>query len=80
MKNKHHTITIEELMEARHSMDVVLASSSRERKRIVGRLNGNLEIYVGNILVWTGTQSYSAMEQYNAITEEYIDPLKNFKI
>jgi hypothetical protein len=80
MRNKHHTITIEELMEARYTADVVLASSSREKKRLVGKLNGNLEIYVNYNLVWIGTQSHTAMEEYNKIEDEYIDPLKKFKL
>jgi hypothetical protein len=80
MKNKHHTITVGEVMAARSEASVLLAASSRENKRLIGKLNGNLELWVGDKLVWQGIQSYSAMEQYNAITEEYVDLLKNFKI
>ena len=59
---------------------VLLTSSSRENKRIVCSLNGNIKVIVAGEVVWQGTQPFSAIEAYNEITEKYVNPLANFRL
>ena len=79
-KTKHHEIDLEELQKWRSEEEVTFASSTRERKRIVGTLNGNLIVYVANKIIWQGMQSYPAVEAYNNVTEKYIRPVNDFKL
>jgi len=80
MKTIHHEVKIEELQEWLSGQYLTFASSSRENKRLTCDLKGGLRVIVGGVTVWQGIQPYSAMEAYNAVTEKWINPLKDFKI
>jgi predicted Rdx family selenoprotein len=80
MKSKHHVIRLEDLQEWLAAEELTFASSTRERKRLVCTTKGTLKVYVAGSLVWQGMQPYSAVEAYNAITETYVDPIKDFKL
>ena len=80
MKNKHHEITINEFQDWRYKEEVVFAFSSREAKRLVCTLSGNIKVTVGGKTVWEGVQPYLAVEAYNAIAEEYTEPKPSFKL
>jgi len=77
---KPHTVTLEEFQDWYAKEDVLFASSSRENKRIVCSLNGNIKVIVAGEVVWQGTQPFSAIEAYNEITEKYVNPLANFSV
>ena len=79
-KIKPHVVTIEEFQDWYSKEDVLFASSSRENKRLVCSLNGNIKVLVAGKVVWQGTQPYSAIEAYNEITEKYVNPLANFRV
>lgn len=79
-KSTHHQVTLEEFQDWYAKEDVLFASSSRERKRLVCSLNGTIKVLVAGKVVWQGIQPYAAVEAYNGITEKYIDPLSNFKV
>ena len=57
-----------------------LTKSTRENKRLVCSLNGNIKVLVANEVVWQGTQPFSAIEAYNEITEKYVNPLAYFRL
>lgn len=78
MKTKHHEVTLKEFQDWYANQDVLFASSSRERKRLVCSLNGVIKVIVAGKIVWQGIQPFSAIEAYNNITEEYVNPLDNF--
>lgn len=80
MKTKSHTIELADFQHWLEEESMTFASSTRERKRLVVTLRGNIQIFVGNVIVWQGQQPYSAVEKYNSITEKYTDPLEGFKI
>ena len=79
-KLKPHTVTLEEFQDWYAKEDVLFASSSRENKRLVCSLNGNIKVLVAGQIVWQGTQPFSAIEAYNEITEKYVNPLANFRV
>ena len=79
-KLKPHTVTLEEFQDWYAKEDVLFASSSKENKRLVCSLNGNIKVLVAGEVVWQGTQHFSAVEAYNGITEKYVNPLANFRV
>lgn len=79
-KIRHHEISVGELQDWLTKEEVVFASSSRERKRLVCSLNGGMKVLVAGQIVWQGIQPFSAVEAYNAIEDKYIDPSINFEL
>ena len=79
-KLKPHVVTLEEFQDWYAKEDVLFASSSRENKRLVCSLNGNIKVLVASEVVWQGTQPFSAIEAYNEITEKYVNPLAYFRV
>jgi len=77
--SKIHKVTLEEFQDWYESEDVLFVSSSRENKRLVCSLNGDIKVLVAGEVVWQGTQPFSAVEAYNQVTKKYIIPLKDFK-
>ena len=77
---KAHQITLAELQEWYLDQEVLFASSSRERKRLVCTLNGGYIVRVAGNIVWQGVQPFAAVEAYNAIVDKYDDPIKDFRI
>lgn len=77
---KHHEIKLEDLQKWLLEEETTFASSTRENKRLVCCLNGNLKVIVGGVTIWQGKQPYSAIEAYNGVTEKWINPLKDFRI
>lgn len=75
-----HKIELEDLQKWLQEGDITFASSARERKRLVCSLAGGLKITVGGKTVWQGMHPFDAVEAYNAITEKYVDELKDFRI
>ncbi len=72
MKTKHHEIDLNDFQEWLTEAELVYASSTRERKRLVCTPSGNLKIYIGSSVVWQGMQHYAAVEFYNSLTEMYV--------
>lgn len=77
---KHHVIKLEELRQWLIEEEATFASSTRERKKLTSTLSGGLKVYVGSKVVWEGIHPYDAINEYNSITDKYIDPIKDFKI
>ena len=75
---KRHDIDVEGLMGWLHENDVMYASSSRERKRLTSNMYGMLTVSVAGKTIWTGKSPVEAVEQFNAITEKYVEPKSDF--
>ena len=78
--SKHHTVELSELQDWLTKEYAEFAFSTKENKRLICHLNGNLEVLVGGKSIWLGTQPYAAAEAYNSVTEKWVNPLKDFKI
>lgn len=70
---KVHKVELPELQKWMQTEEVIFASSSRERKRLIATLNGTLKVVVVGEVVWQGMQPFSAVEAYNNVTEKFID-------
>jgi len=74
MKTLHHEINLKDLQDWLSEEEVLFASSSRERKRLLATLNGNIIIRVAGKEVGRFMQAFPAVEKYNSITEKYTEP------
>ena len=77
---KHNEVTIEDLSKFIQEEDVTFANSPRENKRLACCLDGYLQVFHRNEIVWRGKRMDLAVDKYNSITEKWINPLKDFKI
>lgn len=75
---KPHTVELKELQEWLQSAELIFASSSRERKKLVAVPTGGFIVYVAGEVKWMGIQPFSAVEAYNSITEKYKEEKSDF--
>ena len=66
---KPHEIKFEDFQQWLGENEAEFASSTRERKRLIVKMNGGIKITVGGKTVWEGVQAYPAVKKYNSITE-----------
>lgn len=67
---KPHKIDLADFQKWREIEEVMFANSTREKKRLVVDLHGNIKVLVENKVIWQGTQPFAAVEFYNSITEK----------
>jgi hypothetical protein len=77
---KHNEITVEGLTTWLTEEEVLYAESSRERKRLTCKLDGTLIVRGAGVVVYQGMVPAEAVEAYNAVTEKYKEPKRDFTI
>lgn len=80
MKHTNHEIDVQDLQDWLDDAELTYASDSYTRKKLVARASGGFKVTVAGETVWKGTRPFSAVKAYNAITEKYVDPLKDFTL
>lgn len=77
---KPHEIDFRAFQSWLEDAEIEFASSTREYKSLRVSTKGNMIVRVAGMIVWQGIQPYAAVEAYNAITEKYVSPVKDFKL
>ena len=77
-KNFH--IELDALQRWLNDEEVTYAYSAREQKRLVSTLQGGLRVTVAGSIIYEGINPSVAVEQYNSVTDKYIDPTIGFKL
>lgn len=78
--SKDNSIKLEDFQTWLSELENTYAMSTRENKRLVITYKGGMKVMVGGEVKWQGTEPYSAIEAYNAISEKWVNPNKDFKL
>ncbi len=65
---KHHEISKEEVEDFMLTAEIVIASSSREEKRLCGNLRGSFAVYYKGERKYATNSMANAISSYNSIT------------
>jgi hypothetical protein len=68
---KHHEVTYDEMKAFLESHEILMAASSRERKKLVASLNGGYSVLINHVSVFGGRNLKKAVAAYNSVTESF---------